>query len=637
MKIAYKHLLKFLEDKPSIDDLSDKLFQLGHENEIENSIIDIEFTPNRGDCLSLNGLIRDLNVFYKTNFSVDTYEQEIPRLDIDFINNATEQCPYISFLNIEIDRPVSKYKDYLENYFKDLNVNKTNFFTDVSNYIAYELGQPTHSYDYSTLTKDIILEINDSSKAFKTLLGKSISLSKNDLVFTSNKDIINLAGVMGGSNSSCSRITKNVLVECAYFKPESIIGKAVKYDLNSDASHKFERGVDPACHDKVLRRFIQIVSEHTEITRLELYNFNKDKFKEVELDIDLKKVNSILGMDISISNYKSILSKLGFKINSKISVPSFRSDISHQNDLSEEIARVIGYDNIPPKKLDIPNVSKKYFDSSEFKLKSFLNNNGFTEVINSTFCKEKELKAIQVDNPLDSNRNFLRTNISNSLLGNAIYNEKRQKDIIKLFEISDIYSSDPKSFSIKKNIALLVSGRRGNNYKEFSQSLNKKYLIDLFDKIGIDILDRDILNIDRSKLNSKVKTPIFIIELSIDTFLNKINYNIPESRPLNYNQYKQISEFPSSSRDISLSITDYTKIDKVIDVLSSSSSHLLKDSFLFDFYINNKKNEIKVGYRFTFQSFSKTLTDFEIEKELNHILIPIFEIDEVSIPGFKSL
>ncbi len=637
MKIAYKHLLEFLEDKPSIDDLSDKLFQLGHENEIENSIIDIEFTPNRGDCLSLNGLIRDLNVFYKTNFLVDTYEHEIPHLDIDFINNATEQCPYISFLNIEIDRPVSKYKDYLENYFKDLNINKTNFFTDVSNYIAYELGQPTHCYDYSTLTKDIILEVNDTSQEFKTLLGKSISLSKNDLVFTSNKNIINLAGVIGGSNSSCSRITKNVLVECAYFKPESIIGKAVKYDLNSDASHKFERGVDPACHDKVLRRFIQIVSEHTEITRLELCNFSRDQFKEIELDIDLKKVNSILGMDISISNYKSILGKLGFKINSKILVPSFRNDISHQNDLSEEIARVIGYNNIPPKKLDIPSVSKKYYDSPESKLKSFLINNGFTEVINSTFCKENELKAIQVDNPLDSNRNFLRTSISNSLIGNAIYNEKRQKDIIKLFEISDIYSSDPKSFSIKKKIALLVSGRRGNNYKEFSQSLNKKYLIDLFNKIGIDILDRDILNIDRSKINSKVKTPIFVIELSIDSFLNKINYNISESRSLNYNQYKQISEFPSSSRDISLSITDYTKIDKVIDILSSSSSHLLKDSFLFDFYINNKKSEIKVGYRFIFQSFSKTLTDHEIEKELNHILIPIFEIDKVSIPGFKSL
>ena len=637
MKIAYKHLLEFLEDKPSIDDLSDKLFQLGHENEIENSIIDIEFTPNRGDCLSLNGLIRDLNVFYKTNFLVDTYEHEIPHLDIDFINNATEQCPYISFLNIEIDRPVSKYKDYLENYFKDLNINKTNFFTDVSNYIAYELGQPTHCYDYSTLTKDIILEVNDTSQEFKTLLGKSISLSKNDLVFTSNKNIINLAGVIGGNNSSCSRITKNVLVECAYFKPESIIGKAVKYDLNSDASHKFERGVDPACHDKVLRRFIQIVSEHTEITRLELCNFSRDQFKEIELDIDLKKVNSILGMDISISNYKSILGKLGFKINSKILVPSFRNDISHQNDLSEEIARVIGYDNIPPKKLDIPSVSKKYYDSPESKLKSFLINNGFTEVINSTFCKENELKAIQVDNPLDSNRNFLRTSISNSLIGNAIYNEKRQKDIIKLFEISDIYSSDPKSFSIKKKIALLVSGRRGNNYKEFSQSLNKKYLIDLFNKIGIDILDRDILNIDRSKINSKVKTPIFVIELSIDSFLNKINYNISESRSLNYNQYKQISEFPSSSRDISLSITDYTKIDKVIDILSSSSSHLLKDSFLFDFYINNKKSEIKVGYRFIFQSFSKTLTDHEIEKELNHILIPIFEIDKVSIPGFKSL
>ena len=144
MKIAYQHILKFMEDKPDIKDLSMKLFQLGHEHEIENSIFDFEFTPNRGDCLSLHGLVRDLNVFYRTNLDIHTYDENIPPLNLNFINQVEEQCPQISFLNIEIDGKISKYKDYLEDYFNDLKINKNNFFTDISNYIAYELGQPTH-------------------------------------------------------------------------------------------------------------------------------------------------------------------------------------------------------------------------------------------------------------------------------------------------------------------------------------------------------------------------------------------------------------------------------------------------------------------------------------------------------------
>ena len=634
MKIAFKDILKFLEDKPDIEDLSSKLFQLGHEHEIEDSVFDMEFTPNRGDCLSVEGLVRDLNVFYKINLDSKIYSNKIPELKLNFINRAEDMCPYISFLNIEIKDNISEYKDYLNNYFNELKINKNNFFADVSNYIAYEMGQPTHCYDFKSIGNDITLKINNNNTKFTTLLNNTINLNGSDLVFTSDEKIINLSGIMGSLETACSKTTTNALVECAYFQPESIIGKAIKYNLHSDASHKFERGTDPQCHERALRRFIQIVSEHAEITKLELYTNSGPKFQEVELRFDLEKINKILGLNENADKYKSTLNRLGFDVNKSIKVPSYRNDIHHQNDLAEEFARVIGFDNIPVSIFSIQvnkdKLETKY--SNENKFKAFLIDNGFIEVINSPFCSIRSSNSIKVDNPLDTNRENIRANLTDSLVDNVIFNEKRQKDSIKLFEISDIYSFN-NGIQKKKRLAAVISGRQGLNYLEFSKALNKKYFIDLFKKINIDITDI-ILNLDRDKMDSKIKTPIFAIEFNIEDF----SPNFESTSMLNKSfsdlaRYKPVSEFPSSFRDFSFSIKDSSKIILVINLLSDIKSNIIKNSFMFDFYKNEKLNETKIGYRFIFQSHEKTLTDAEINEEIKKIIEATLLIDSVSLPG----
>tara|TARA_B110000259_G_scaffold143668_1_gene161817 strand:- start:4887 stop:6791 length:1905 start_codon:yes stop_codon:yes gene_type:complete len=634
MKIAYKHLLKFLIDKPSIDDISIKLFQLGHEHEIEDSIFNMEFTPNRGDCLSLLGLARDLNVFYETNLDLNINNSKIADLDLNFSNNVDEKCPVISFLNLEIEDTVSNYKDYLEEYFTDLKLNKNNFFTDVSNYIAYEMGQPTHIYDFDSLAdSNISLTNKITENKFKTLLNKDIELDGTDMVFMNHNKVINLAGIVGGMDTSCSKKTKNVLVECAYFLPESIIGRAVKYNVQSDASHKFERGVDPQFQEKILRRFIQIVSEHSKITKAEIYSNSSSVLKDNELDINLDAINAILGTNETIDNYKSALIKLGFKVDKFIKVPSYRSDIFNQNDLAEEFARVIGYDNILTKTISLPNIIDKKVDPIEENIKSFLIQNGFFEVINNPFCSDGKNDSIKVDNPLDSNRKFLRTNIIDSLVSNVIYNEKRQKDSIKLFEISDVYSSI--NITVDKKLAITVSGRQGHNFEDFNKSLDKEYLSNLLKEINLDF-EKDIINISKEDLDSKSKTKIFAIELSIKDINNNFDKNINISKKKDeYVQYKKISEFPSSSRDLSFSIEDSSVIEQTIKKLDSINVEHLKESFMFDYYKNSKTNITKVGYRFIFQSHDKTLTDTEIDKIINNIVDPILLIDSVSLPGLR--
>ena len=632
MKIGYDHILNFLLDKPSIQDLSSKLFQLGHEHEIEDLVFDFEFTPNRGDCLSVLGIARDLNVFYKTNLDIPVYNKDLPSLELNFINNEEQACPHISFLNIEIKDNICEYKDYLKNYFEDFKLNRNNFFTDISNYVAYEMGQPTHCYDFPVIGDDITLRIKKNEAKFTSLLNNKIDLNGQDLVFTSNENIINLSGIMGGLESSCTKDTTNALVECAYFKPESIIGKALKYNLHSDASHKFERGTDPKSHERALRRFIQIVSEHSKIIKLGLYTYKGPEYKEAELNFDLEKIKNILGININEDVYRESLIKLGFNISKKIKVPSYRSDVIHQNDLAEEIARVIGYDNIPASSIKLVEMPNKTNLSNERKIKAFLIDQNFVEVINSPFCATKGIDSIKVDNPLDSNRKYIRCNLIDSLTDNLIYNEKRQQDSIKFFEISDVYKST-KNLKVEKRLALIISGRMGHDHINFSKKLDKKYLIELFKKINMNI-EEYFVDINRKNLDSKIKTPVFAIELPIDEILEKIQDYPALNKPLSeFIKYIPISDYPLSYRDLSFSVKNSLMINKLIKTLSKFNSENIKSSFMFDFYVNKQINETKIGYRFIFQSDIKTLEDYEINKEIKNITDSALSIESVSLPG----
>jgi len=633
MKIAYRHLVQHIEECPSIEHISNKLFQLGHEHEIDGDIFDMEFTPNRGDCLSINGLLRDLAVFYTVDLNQEVFTEKLNELQLDFENLSKNTCPKISFLKLEIDQVPETYKNSLDNYFTDLGLNKNNFFTDVSNYLSYETGQPTHCYDASSMGGKLLFHEIEKNEEFETLLDKKIILKGKNSVFSLNDNIINLAGIVGGKSTSCSADTKTVIVECAFFQPEAIIGKSIKYDIQSDASHKFERGVDPECHEKVLRRFIKLVSEHANIKEMSIISY---KFKDNpihQLPVNVQKINQIIGINISEKKYLKHLSKLGFVVKEDlIKVPSFRSDIKTQNDLAEEVARAIGYDNISKLDISIPKNEKTNYKDIENKLRFFLLDHGFYEVINSPFVSLSSEEAIKVDNPLDSNREYLRTNITNSLVENLLFNERRQKDSIKLFEISDIYSSH-NGINKKRMLSIIASGRVGENYKDFSKKINKKYLIMLFQEIlPNEVFDFKIIS--RELLDTKIKNEIFTLEVDISRFSNEIlSYKEVSQSPENFAKYTPISDLPSSIKDISYSIKDYSKTQELQDLLLNYQCDIIKNIYIFDYFKNEKQKEIKIGFRFIFQSNKATLNSAEIELVYNDIVSKSLNISGISIPG----
>ena len=613
MKIAYRHLVQHIEESPSIEHISNKLFQLGHEHEIDGDILDMEFTPNRGDCLSINGLLRDLAVFYKVDLNQEIFSEKINELQLDFENLSQNICPKISFLKLEIDHVPETYKNSLDNYFSDLGLNKNNFFTDISNYLSYETGQPTHCYEANTINNKLVFHETDKNVEFETLLDKKIILKNKNSVFSLNNEVINLAGVVGGKSTSCSAETKIAIIECAFFQPEAIIGKSVMYDIQSEASHKFERGVDPECQDLVLRRFIKLVGEHTNIKDMSIISYNYKDYPIKQVPVNVHKINKIIGINISEKEYLNHLSKLRFFVkDGSIDVPSFRSDVKTQNDLAEEIARVIGYDNIGTSEISIPKNNKKNHNDIENKLRFFLLDHGFYETINSPFVSLPSKEAIKVDNPLDSNREYLRTNIIDSLVENLLFNERRQKDSIKLFEISDVYSFN-NGINKKRKLSIIASGRVGLNFEDFSKKINKQYLTELFQEIlpnemfNIKILSRDLLD-------TKIKNEIVALEVDIDKFSSDILFYKEQSKtPESFVQYRPISELPSSFKDISYSIKDFNKTKELQDLLLNYQNEIIKNVYIFDYFKNEKQEEIKIGFRFIFQSKKATLNSAEIE------------------------
>ncbi len=644
MKIVYSHLLNFLEKKPSLSELSDKLFQLGHEHEIEGEVMDLEITPNRGDCLSLKGIARDLNHFYKADLNTKHYDSNIPESNLAFENKAEDLCPNISFIEIEIEGEVKDYLPYLENYFKDLKLNKNNLFTDISNYLAYETGQPTHCYDATKITGPLVLEKRNKQEKFKTLLGSEIELKGENLVFTINDVAVDLAGTMGDQSTSCSAETTKVLVECAYFKPEEILGKARQYNLNSEAAYKFERGVDFLAQENVLRRFIAIVADHVKIKSLALKT-ERRKVDRIKVDFDSDRLNKIIGTELTEKEQKNYLNSLYFITKDKVEIPSHRSDVDQLNDLAEEITRMIGYDNIAPKTLALPVKAKKIEANFEELCRNYLVNNGFFEVINLPFNDNHDESAVSVDNPLDKQRSKMRVCITRSIKENVVFNQNRQKDSIKLFEFSDIYTKDGN----ENKLAVIVSGKTNKNFKEFNAQLDYSYLKGLIKTIFSEILGKELkFKLDQSQnydvyekvycddvrigrigklskefVGSKTKTPVFNFEIALN------NLQLPVKKQ------SEISDFPSSYRDLSFSLKSHENLGELSALIKrhKEASKLMADCFVFDLFENKKQNILKVGYRFKFQAIGNNITDEETEAVMKPLIKESLQIDGINIEG----
>ena len=333
---------------------------------------------------------------------------------------------------------------------------------------------------------------------------------------------------------------------------------------------------------------------------------------------------------------------MGFNISdNKITPPSYRGDIKTPNDIAEEIARVVGYNNIKAIPLNIHKSTDNHHDYklSELNIKKLLVEHGFFEVINYPFVNNKTANSIRVDNSLDSNREYLRTDLKNSLIDNLLYNEKRQQDSIKLFEISDVYFSS-KEIKNKKMLGIICSGRVGKNYIDFSKKIDKSFLVNIFKSLSDKIEVNPIL-ISRDCLDSKLNNKIVYLEIELNDLKSYLQETTNTTLKImsydSFIKYQPISNFPLSTRDISFAIKDINGYYEVQDFVLNYKHDLIKEIFVFDYYSDKKNNEIKLGIRIIFQSKQSTITEKQVNQIMQTIQHYTTSINGISIPGLKKL
>ena len=627
-----------------------EVFNLENDN-----ILEIGLTPNRSDAMSHYGVARDLKAFYdfksiKSKIvlpSVNSFESV--KLDENFKINIedTVKCPFYSGLIIKNIKVGHSSKE-LQNKLKSIGLKPINNVVDITNFVMHEIGQPLHAFDLDKIENISVKSLKSGTK-FKTLDENIIELDKEDLMICSSNKPLCLGGVYGGYESGVSDSTTNLFLESAIFDPVTIRKSSKRHQLFTDASYRYERGVDP---EKVLyalkRAAILIKENNPKSSSSDIIVEDNLKLETKDIYLRYNKIDSVTGQKIDKDVITQILSSLDFEIKNhteeglNIVAPNYRCDVYREIDVIEEILRVYGFNNIPVNSkisMSMPEIGKNKIN----KIESIISNNligiGFNEIINNSICSpgtnEKFKKEpVKLINP----QGIELSNLRNSLIPNALesikHNYNRQNRSLKLFEIGNIYFLEDENYIENKRLNIAVTGEifKENWISKYSKN-NFYYLKgvaeNLLRQLNISNIRYEINNDDlfeyRLNIYSNKKIIGFLGELnsdytqefSLEQKIHMLNIDLDNIKMRSLNvKYQELSKFPSSRRDLSMLLNDEISFDAIKELAFKLENKILIDVNLFDEYkgekIEDKKKSFAVS--FTFNDSKKTLTDKVIDK-----------------------
>ena len=627
-----------------------EVFNLENDN-----ILEIGLTPNRSDAMSHYGVARDLKAFYdfksiKSKIvlpSVNSFESV--KLDENFKINIedTVKCPFYSGLIIKNIKVGHSSKE-LQNKLKSIGLKPINNVVDITNFVMHEIGQPLHAFDLDKIENISVKSLKSGTK-FKTLDENIIELDKEDLMICSSNKPLCLGGVYGGYESGVSDSTTNLFLESAIFDPITIRKSSKRHQLFTDASYRYERGVDP---EKVLyalkRAAILIKENNPKSSSSDIIVEDNLKLETKDIYLRYNKIDSVTGQKIDKDVITQILSSLDFEIKNhteeglNIVAPNYRCDVYREIDVIEEILRVYGFNNIPVNSkisMSMPEIGKNKIN----KIESIISNNligiGFNEIINNSICSpgtnEKFKKEpVKLINP----QGIELSNLRNSLIPNALesikHNYNRQNRSLKLFEIGNIYFLEDENYIENKRLNIAVTGEifKENWISKYSKN-NFYYLKgvaeNLLRQLNISNIRYEINNDDlfeyRLNIYSNKKIIGFVGELnsdytqefSLEQKIHMLNIDLDNIKMRSLNvKHQELSKFPSSRRDLSMLLNDEISFDAIKELAFKLENKILIDVNLFDEYkgknIEDKKKSFAVS--FTFNDSKKTLTDKVIDK-----------------------
>ncbi len=655
----------FKKDYSAIE-LSDLLTLSGIESEIEKDkgeeVLDISLTPNRADCFSYKGIIQEISAL--DNAKIINIKQTEPAIHhnqamVVDVKSKIDSPVFMTRVIKSINRK-AKTPKWLKKKLDRSGYKSINAIVDVANYVMLETGQPLHTYDLKKIDTKIVVRRADDKEPIDILDGSRKILDSNFLVIADIKKPLGIAGIMGSMDSGISEDTEDIVLESAYFNFETIMGRARSLSLHSEASMRFERGVDPAIQEYAIQRFTNLINEiaggkngpiHSSITNKEV---PKNKFIMLRKD----KIKQILGITIPNQTIKNILYRLDMEINEKdfgyigwsVKAPSYRFDINEECDLIEEISRVYGFEHIP-EKIEEQSMTLKSKSSRQLKrekIDTVFHRLGYNEVVNYSFVSpsmnslsNSTQDMIDLQNPISIEMSVMRNSLWPGLLNNLSHNIKRQHKDIKIFEIGKLFTSKKKKPVEKNVIAGLIYGQRRRESWAY-----KKNLLDFYDLKGHleDLFNTfEVKNITFKSASHPMLCPGVAAEIEFknkkvgiigmlnpelsadmkldhDPFIFEIDYSciqLPILKSFVNSEYH-----PSSRRDLSFVISNEVIIDEILTEIKRLKIKELKDMVVFDLFDKNdgETTQKSVSIGLIFQAKSRTLRDAEIDEYISKVI-----------------
>ncbi|PAV26491.1 phenylalanine--tRNA ligase subunit beta [Tamilnaduibacter salinus] len=484
-------LLELASDAPVGADLRRYL-------QLDDVTIDVDLTPNRSDCLSLRGLAREVGVLNRIPVDVDE-PQTVPAAHSEVVDvrvEAASDCArYLGRVIRNVDL-TAETPLWMTERLRRSGIRAIDPAVDVTNYVMLELGQPLHAFDRAEISGGIVVRLAQPEEKLVLLDGQEVTLTQDTLVIADHDKPIAIAGVMGGEHSGVNDNTRDLILEAAWFNPITISGKAREYGLHTDASHRFERGVDPKLTRQAMERATQLLMDIVGGEPGEIVEVKSDADLPDEPIVELReaRVSAVLGMDIGRTEIEEILTRLGLHIDKltrdgwKVHVPSFRPDIAIEEDLIEEIGRIYGYNNLP---VTEPSGSLGLRPGNEARrplsaVRSLLVNRGYQEAITYSFVDpdtqallDPDHTGIELANPISSDMAVMRTSLWSGLLKTVAYNQNRQQNRVRLFETGLRFLKGDKGIDQVPMLAGAVTGPR-----DPESWVNGRQMVDFFDVKG---------------------------------------------------------------------------------------------------------------------------------------------------------
>jgi phenylalanyl-tRNA synthetase beta chain len=633
---------------------------------VSDEVFEIGLTPNRADAMSHYGTARDLragmlqrgvNIELITP-SVSNFRVDMRTLKIDVVVEEPLLAPRYCGVTIS-GITVGESPSWLQDRLKAIGLAPKNNIVDVTNYVLHELGQPLHAFDAAKVNGKISVKTLAEGTKFTTLDDVERTLHAEDLMICDEKGPLCIAGVFGGKKSGVSEGTTSIFLESAYFDAVSVRKTAKRHQLNTDASFRFERGIDPTITEYALKRAALLIQEVAggKITSdvIEVY---PKKVEDFSVLLNFSHVYKIIGQEIPKDTIKKILVSLDIKVNSVsdsglgLTIPAYRVDVQREIDVIEEILRVYGYNNIEFSKKFNATVANSP-RTEDYKVQNLigsqLNSQGFHEMMANSLTTAaytklsamlKEEHNVTMLNPLSSDLATMRQSLLFSALEAISYNINRKSSDLKLFEFGKTYHKFLNGYEEHKHLTLSISGDRNKESWTSPQKatdffLLKGYVKAILARLGIDKISNNPVQSDIFSegtsicYNNDVLVEMGVIKKPIlkhfgikqDVYFADFNWDLVLKIITGKIKYTEIPKYPEVRRDLALLIDQKTTYESVYNLAKQTEKTLLKDVNLFDVYEGKNLPEGKKSYAlsFTIQDHTKTLTDVQIDKIMSKL------------------